>query len=360
MPRIVPLTAEYLDAVRAFNDRMRHSGNPAAFDLPEFARGDNAGDRLVRSTDYIIADDDSVRGGILAVDAPAWLNGADAPVSNYQSPLSEGLIDRRYATLGVMLARFAEKRSPLAYMVGMGSEASPLARLLIASGWSIGLARFQFRVHRAGRFLQNLRLAHASPLRSALSTVARWTGAGAAGLAILQRGKASSSGFSSSVEKQWGEWADQIWTRFRAECSFALRRDRAALEELFPPDPRLVIIRADRNGSPAGWAACFDTQMNAHPHFGDLRVGAILDCAAAPEAMAATAALADLELARRGVDLVLTNQTHHRWIEAFAAAGFLNGPSNYVVALSRALAATVCGRDSIHVTRGDGDGRIHL
>ena len=360
MLRIVALSSEHLEAVRHFNERMRHAGPPLAFELPEGSRAE-AGRGLISSTDYIVADESGVHGGILAVDHPAVLSGQDVQITNYQSPLSEGIIEPRYRSAGMLLLRFAERRSPLAYMVGMGSDSSPLARLLKAAGWSVGLSRFQFRVHRPRRFLSELRLAHSSRFRSMVSSAAGWTGAASAGLAILQRRRSGLAGFSAQIEKEWGDWADVIWKQFRERCSFAIRRDAAVLPELFPAsDSRLVMVRIDHHSRPAGWAACFDSPMRNHPHFGDLRVGSILDCVAAPEAMAATAILADTELARRGVDVVITNQTHRLWCDGFSAAGFLAGPSNYVVALSPALAARCGDRDSIHVTRGDGDGRIHL
>jgi hypothetical protein len=359
--RVAPFAPEYIPAVRAFNQRMRGSG-VASFDLPEEPRGE-AGNRLglIHSTEYLVTDGAEVRGGILAVDLPAWLAGASVAAANYQSPLSEGLRDHRYSSAGPMLIRFAERRCPLAYMVGMGADSSPLARLLKAAGWSVELTPFLFRVHRASRFLAELRVARSTPLRSVISRLAGATGAAAAALAVAQRRRSDLTAFSVRTETAWGAWADEIWDAFRPHCSFAMRRDRATLGELFPPnDARLSIFVVERGGAPAGWAACFDSQMQGHPHFGDLRVGSIVDCAAAPDAMAATAALADRELARRGVDLVVTNQSHHAVMQGFRAAGFLSGPSNYVVALSRPLAAAVGGRASIHVTRGDGDGRIHL
>jgi hypothetical protein len=64
------------------------------------------------------------------------------------------------------------------------------------------------------------------------------------------------------------------------------------------------------------------------------------------------------------VDLIVTNQLHRDWCNAFARNGFLAGPSNFLFAPSPALAARLepfeatAGR--IHMTRGDGEGRIIL
>jgi hypothetical protein len=113
-----------------------------------------------------------------------------------------------------------------------------------------------------------------------------------------------------------------------------------------------------------GWSVCFNSQLVNHRHFGSLRVGSILDCLADVDAMTATAILTDSELAKLGADLVLVNHSHALWIKALRAAGFLMGPSNYMLAMSKklteALSNVPYGEERVHVTRGDGDGRIHL
>jgi hypothetical protein len=66
-------------------------------------------------------------------------------------------------------------------------------------------------------------------------------------------------------------------------------------------------------------------------------------------------------LERRGVDLVISNQMHGAWGTALAESGFRAGPSNFLLALSPALAAQAGVRqDLFHFNRGDGDGPIHL
>jgi hypothetical protein len=51
-------------------------------------------------------------------------------------------------------------------------------------------------------------------------------------------------------------------------------------------------------------------------------------------------------------------------VRAFRRAGYLTGPSNYPLSTSRQLTALLApleeNEQRIHVTRGDGDGRIHL
>ncbi len=74
--------------------------------------------------------------------------------------------------------------------------------------------------------------------------------------------------------------------------------------------------------------------------------------------------LTDSELGQRGVDLVVSNQCHGLWIRNFRSAGFRSGPSNFLLATSRTLTEAVQivpdGENRIHITRGDGDGRLGL
>ena len=107
------------------------------------------------------------------------------------------------------------------------------------------------------------------------------------------------------------------------------------------------------------------TPMRGSPAFGDLVVGTVLDAMALPGYERAVALAARRLCGELGVDLSLTNQLHAAWQTAFRAAGYLSGPSNYLFAASPALhalteAAGAGAADRVHLTRGDGDGRIHL
>jgi hypothetical protein len=130
-----------------------------------------------------------------------------------------------------------------------------------------------------------------------------------------------------------------------------------------------------------------DTQMQGHKQFGDMRVGTIVDCLAPPESAGAVIRAAAGLLEQRGVDLIVSNQLHGAWCTALVESGFRAGPSNYLLALSPALAEAAGGGEMrrqagvdrlkpvpplhlqgarrptgapFHFNRGDGDGPIHL
>jgi hypothetical protein len=356
---------QHLPAVLDFNQRMRAGNAASDFLLPTSVEGSRTppGDPI-QWTRYVVLDGDAAHGGLLAMEQPGWLNGAPVRALNFQSPLSEGIVDPKYSIVAMQMVKFMQKQADAVFMVGMGGADRPLPKLLIASGWSVRPVPFLFRVHRAGKFLRELQMLRTSPTKRIAAQLASFTGLGAIGLAVKQAPKVKPQGSVRQVDA-WGNWADEIWMRCREQCAFAVQRDRRTLESLYPlSDSKTKVLLIERNGNPVGWSVCFNSQLVNHRHFGNLQVGSILDCLADADAMSTTAMLTDSELAKQGAELVLVNHSHAAWVDAFRAAGFLSGPSNYMLAMSKKLTEAIRsvpnGEASVHITRGDGDGRIHL
>jgi len=94
----------------------------------------------------------------------------------------------------------------------------------------------------------------------------------------------------------------------------------------------------------------------AHANFPGVKVDVFIE-------VGEPGAVIDNVVRHQGADLVITNQTHAAMQAAFSHAGFQRGPSNYILGLSKAIAEKVRagrGEAAIHITRGDGDGRMHL
>lgn len=363
--RFVPFDDSHVAAVQAFNRRMLAGHADSEFLLaPEPDRRLRLPDDPIQWTRYVVLDGEVVRGGVITMDQPGWIDGRSVRAFNFQSPLSEGIVDPKYTMVAMQIVKFMQKQAEAGYFAGMGSPDRPLPKLLTASGWLVRPVPFLFRVHRAGNFLRELRLLQSSTVRRIAAGAARLTGLGAVGLSVMQRRGSSVDGAIRAV-KEWGDWADEIWQSCRVGCSFAVQRDRRTLESLYPPsDPRTKILLVERGGSPVGWSVCFNSRLTNHRHFGNLQLASILDCMAQPEAMFATAVLTDREMSSQRADLVVVNHSHSDWVKTFRSAGFLSGPSNYLLAMTRRMTELVIaaphGAEHIHVTRGDGDGRIHL
>jgi hypothetical protein len=368
MVQFVRYTERESAAARAFNHRMLAGNAPSDFLLPESPPSDSAGDdRAIRAVYYLAMEDDFVRGGLVLGDYPASLGGASITATICMAPLSEGIVDPKYSMLGMQFVRFLQKQTQYGFATGMGDPSNPYPRLLRASGWTILKVPFFFRVCRPRRFLRELPALNSTAGRRAVARVAEWTGMGAAGVAALQAREwlfAAHRGLSIGTVDEWGPWVDEIWEVCAASCAFSIARDLRTLRDLYPPsESRLLRYSISRNGAPVGWAAAYDTTMQDSKFFGNLRVATILDCVARPADLAMSVAAISHALKGRGVDLIITNQGHALWQDAFRRCGFREGPSNYCFGMSKSVAGPVragLGEQAIYLTRGDGDGRMHL
>jgi hypothetical protein len=207
-----------------------------------------------------------------------------------------------------------------------------------------------------------------STTRKLLLDLVAHSGAGWAGSKLFQAYRAALAPSHAGVECievagfQSDDPADApqlIWEKARQTCSFTAVRDSDALRILYPAEQtHLTRLIVKRNGSPIGWAVVGERRKDAK--YGNLRVGSIVDCfALAGEWFSVVRAASDT-LQRQGFDLILSNQSHCRWGSAFKAAGYLEGPSNFLFAASKKLAELLSPFDEVrprmHWTRADGDG----
>lgn len=347
--RVVPYTDEWVNAARAFNRRIAASGQ----ELPDTPHPN----WMPRMEIYLAVEDDTVRGGFILRRQCFWIAGRPTAVAHYRLPLSEGVVDRRYATLGLRLVRDALARESRLYCLGMGGWDRPLPQMLQRLGWRMCEVPFHFKVLHPVRFLRNLQTLRTSAIRKIMLDLAAFSGAGWLGMRLLGITKRT-QGVKHAIAAGFAGWPDSVWEAGRESYAMTAQRDAATLDALYPDsDARFIRIRA--NG---GWAVVLDTQMRDHKQFGDMRVGSIVDCLAAGGSAADVVREATAVLEERGVDLILSNQLHSAWSRALLDGGFRKGPSNYLLALSPALAGLV--RDvpdhAFHFNRGDGDGPVHL
>jgi hypothetical protein len=197
--------------------------------------------------------------------------------------------------------------------------------------------------------------------------VAAFTGAASVGVRLWQSLRSRSApACETTVVDDFGPWTDELWERVHREYLMLARRDTATLRARYPrTDRRFIRVQIGSNGRVIGHAVLLDTQMSGNKHFGNLRVGTLVDCFGSPADADCIVTAAAAVLARRGVDVIIANQCHTAWCDAFRRAGFLKGPSNRIFAASPQLAARLLqpfeaavGR--MHLTRGDAAGPIHL
>jgi hypothetical protein len=179
--QILPYAPEAVSAVREFNQRLLSGGAPADQQFPETPEpGWMPGMEL-----FLAVEERLVRGGYILRRQSFSVAGATLPAAHYRLPLSEGIVNRSYAMLGLRLVRDALAREPRLYALGMGGWDQPLPQMLKRLGWSMCAVPFHFKVAHPARFLRHIRALRTSPLRRAALDAAAFTGTGWLGMKAL-------------------------------------------------------------------------------------------------------------------------------------------------------------------------------
>jgi hypothetical protein len=366
--RIEPHQEEHSSSVAEFNRRMMPA--KVGFDVPENPHGcwlPKIPGREIYQEIFLALDDRFVRGAYTFKSQEFSFRGDIRWVGSCQMPISEGLLDKRFSLVGPRLVGDALRREPLSYGLGMGSEERPLVKLFATLGWELRTIPFYFKVVHPFAFLRNITYARKTRAGRLMLDLLAYSGAGWAGLTAFRviKSQAVSRSFCVEQVSQFAGWATDLWEECHEQYAMIGRRDAPVLQVLYPEEEKKFIrLRVTSGKRSVGWVVVLDTQMSESPYFGNLRVGSIVDCLAAPADAEAVTGAAVRFLEGRRVDLIVTNQSHSAWGRAHRAAGFLEGPSNYLfmssVALSEVLREVDPSASELHLTRGDGDGPIHL
>jgi len=366
---IQPYTEDRIVAVKAFNQRLGAGGVAPEFHFPEshipYWLPPLDGLRLYQEF-YVALEGDTVRGAFILKHQDFSLSGATEPVVYYHLPVSEGIVNKVYAGVGVLMLRSAVKMQPVLFALGMGAFNRPLPTMLKAMGWSLSAVPFYFRINHPAQFLRQIAPLRQSSGRRTLANLAAYSGAGYLAIKTAQSLRTSRGDRSirTEVVRTFGPWADELWQYNASRYPLIADRSSAALNVLYPPGKDFICLRITREGETVGWAVLLDTQMRANKYFGNLRVGTIADCFAAPEHAAQVIQAATQILEERNVDLVIANHSNTAWGKAFLSNGYFEGPSNFIFAASKALAEKLApldtNRPNIYFMRGDGDGPVNL
>jgi hypothetical protein len=369
---IQPYRPEHEPAVAEFNQRLRQAGEDENMVFYRWAEPrwlPRSAESRIYNEFFIAVDGGIVRGGYaLKTQEFFFPDGQIRSIGYYHHPLSEGIVNKAHAVVGTLLLRDAMQRSPLLYCLGMGGYENPLPQMLVRLGWAHCLVPFFFRVVNASRFLRDMETLRSSAARKFLMDLAAFTGAGWAGAKLFQGYRAVTAPRSLDAERsevasfEAAEVAPSVqalWEQARRACSFTAVRDAEALRILYPAaETHLTRIVMERNGAAIGWAVVGERRKDEK--YGNMRVGSVVDCFALPGEWFSVVRGATATLERQGFDLILSNQSHQGWGEAFKAAGYLPGPSNFIFAASKKLAELLAPFEELsltmHLTRADGDG----
>ena len=156
---------------------------------------------------------------------------------------------------------------------------------------------------------------------------------------------------------------DLVWENSKQYNSFAAVRNYEYLKILYA-DKRFIKLKFIDNNKIVGWSISLCTKLDDHKYFGYMRLGSIVDCLSLKGYEKSIIYQTSKVLKYKEADLIVSNQSHVFWKTALKMNSFINGPSNYIFALSKILSDKLLddkkSKDYIHLTRGDGDGPINL
>ncbi|MEN6457546.1 MAG: hypothetical protein ABFC63_01335 [Thermoguttaceae bacterium] len=358
------------DAVRQFNRRLAAGGQRMAFPtsptpdwLPKIPG------RTLYQEHFIASDlQGAVRGAYTLKHQEFWINDRAVSIADLQLPISEGVVDRRYSMVAVLLLRDALARQPLLFGLGMGGFHEPVVKLLKAAGWNMFSVPFFFRVLQPSAFLRNLTYLRRGPASASLFDALAWTGLGNLGIRAVQAfHRRLRPGPTTDIEvvDDFTDWISALWQECRDQYGMTAVRTADVMQALYPKHYRRFIrLKVSRDKRPIGFAVLLNTQLENHNYFGNMRLGTIVSCFGQTADAATVVAAAASYLETHGADLIVSNHSHIAWRHAFRRAGFLRGPSNMIFATSKALTKTLddagIEKDDLHLNRGDGDGPINL
>jgi hypothetical protein len=367
--KIVPQLLEHEPAVLAFNQRMQDGGSPWGF----YSRPDDRwlprveGAKTWREYYLAIEDEEHVRGAY-ALKPQQWLvGGALQWVCDWQGPFSEGAINPKYATLGLRFIRDMLKRYPLLFSAGHGGLHEPMVQLLRSLGWKLHSMPFCIKVLRPHRFLRRNGYLRRSALQRLVLDFLAWSGSGSVAIPALHKAISIASGRGSdhadaTVVDRFDLWTDDIWTNAQLSYACLAVRDSAMMNALIPSTglQNAVRLRVDRGGDAIGWAVVHHAPRTSDARFGDLGVGLISDCFGAPRDAPSIIGAASRYLARQGIDLIYSNQSHPAWIGGFRRAGYVTLADRRLFAcspeLARLLHSVPSWTQGLHLTNMDGHG----
>lgn len=364
-------TEELTPLVKAFNQRLKAGGADHQFPEHHVPTWLPKVDGRKIYLEYFVAVENGsdVRGAFGLKHQEFSLLTETVSVGFCQLPLSEGIVNKRYAFTGAQVLMNALKRKELFYALGIGGYEQPLAVMLLKLGWTFEAVPFFFRVQHPFRFFRNLAYLRSTGFRRSLADLLAWSGAGwiavTLGNLLLPKRTWERPAPTGEVVQHFGAWADRLWELCRGDYTLCARRNSETLNVLYPQsDPRFIRLKVSQDGKVIGWAVLLNTQMEGAKYFGSMRVGSLVDCMALRKDARQVVRAAAQHLKSVGADMVVSNQLDTAWGRALKSCGFLKGPSNFLFGASKNLVERLQPfperLSRIHITRGDGDGPINL
>jgi len=369
---IVPAGPAWENAVKEFNSRLRVG--KSEFFFPEYYEPKwlpKLPGRRIYQEIYLVVDQDAhaVHGGFILKFQYYKIGTEVHKLAHLQLPLSEGLVNKAYHAMGMMIIRGAQEIEPNLYTMGMGGIHRTLPQGLKKSDWFCDLIPFYFKILRAPGFMRNIVPYRNTTMRKTALDFLAMSGLGSLGLMlfdIVKPTKKISAQITCERFEEFGAWSDATWEKSKNEYDFVAEKDAPTQNILYPPHSKFIKIRVNRDNTVLGWAVLLVTPMTKHKYFGAMTVCTLVDCFGAKADMQEIVACGLREAQKGKADVIISNQSNPVFVKIFKNLSFMSTTSNYGHCMSPEI-MEILGETKTrtfelnsHLNRGDGDGPLSL
>ena len=136
---IKPYKVGNINSVIDFNIRLKSGGTQLSFLesnipnwLPKFD------DMKIFQESFLALENDSiVRGAYMLKQQEFSFKGDVVSIASYHQPISEGIVNKKYNSIGIRLIMDGLNRQPLLFALGMGGYDEQITKVLEAMRWNI-------------------------------------------------------------------------------------------------------------------------------------------------------------------------------------------------------------------------------
>jgi len=355
--------------INNFNKELKSHGFNFSLPVP-ISKNENSSNFISKSSFILIENKIAVKAGYTLKCQWFKVNDKLLQIGYYYQPVSAGLFNHKYNICAVLLLNDAQKKYPNLFSLGMGGYTKPFPKLLKSLNWKLQKVPFFFKVFNPNSFLKNIQYLKNTKFKSFFIMMMLYSGLGWLFIKFIFK---ASSLFNYRLNKVkhltvkeinvFNKEVDLVWENSKKFNLFTALRNCEYLKTLYS-DKRFIKLLFTKNNKIVGWSISLNTKLVKHNYFGDMKLGSIVDCLSLRGYERSIVNLTSKMLKNKGVDLIVSNQSHIFWKSAFKMNSFIHGPSNYIFASSKVLSDKLIGdkrlKDYTHLTRGDGDGPINL
>ena len=129
---------------------------------------------------------------------------------------------------------------------------------------------------------------------------------------------------------------DEVWEKTKNYNSFIAVRNSKYLDTLYS-EKRFIKLKFSYNNEIIGWSISLCTKLNNHKQFGNMQLGSVIDCLSLKNYEVEIIDKTIEILKKKGSNLIVSNQSHIFWQNAFKKNIFIKGISNFIFASSKSL-----------------------